>query len=77
MIDDETFLNKPNFTKMVENKVLDTKQSYMDAVLDLCDKLDIDPIDVKKFVSPVIQGKIEAEAMTLNLIPKQNTLSFD
>ena len=77
MIDDETFLNKPNFTKMVENKVLDTKQSYMDAVLDLCDKLDIDPIDVKKFISPVIQGKIEAEAMTLNLIPRQNTLSFD
>ena len=77
MIDDETFLNKPNFTKMVENKVLDTKQSYIDAVIDLCDKLDIDPIDVKKFVSPVIQGKIEAEAMTLNLIPRQNTLSFD
>jgi|TARA_R110002167_G_scaffold75282_1_gene210169 hypothetical protein len=77
MIDDETFLNKPNFTKMVENKVLDTKQSYMDAVLDLCNRLDIDPIDVKKFVSPVIQGKIEAEAMTLNLIPKQNTLQFD
>ena len=77
MIDDETFLNKPNFTKMVENKVLDTKQSYMDAVIDLCDKLDLDPIDVKKFISPVIQGKIEAEAMTLNLIPRQNTLSFD
>ena len=77
MIDDDTFLNKPNFTKMVENKVLDTKQSYMDAVLDLCTRLDIDPIDVKKFVSPVIQGKIEAEAMTLNLIPRQNTLSFD
>jgi hypothetical protein len=77
MIDDETFLNKPNFTKMVENKVLDTKQSYMDAVVDLCDKLDIDPIDVKKFISPVIQGKIEAEAMMLNLIPRQNTLSFD
>jgi hypothetical protein len=77
MIDDETFLNKPSFTKMVENKVLDTKQSYMDAVIDLCDKLDLDPLDVKKFISPVIQGKIEAEAMTLNLIPRQNTLSFD
>ena len=77
MIDDETFLNKPNFTKMVEYKVLDTKQSYMDAVVDLCEKLDIDPIDVKKFISPVIQGKIEAEAMMLNLIPRQNTLSFD
>ena len=77
MIDDKTFLNKPNFTKMVETTVLDTKQSYMDAVLDLCTRLDIDPIDVKKFVSPVIQGKIEAEAMTLNLIPRQNTLQFD
>ena len=77
MIDDETFLNKPHFTKMVENKVLDTKQSYIDAVIDLCDKLDLDPTDVKKFISPVIQRKIEAEAMTLNLIPRQNTLSFD
>ena len=77
MIDDDTFLNKPNFTKMIENKVLETKQSYMDAVVDLCEKLDIDPIDVKKFISPVIQGKIEAEAMMLNLIPRQNTLSFD
>ena len=77
MIDNNTFLNKPSFTKMVENKVLDTKQSYIDAVIDLCEKLDIDPIDVKKFISPVIQGKIEAEAMTLNLIPRQNTLSFD
>ena len=77
MINDETFLNKPNFTKMVETTVLDTKQSYMDAVLDLCNRLDIDPIDVKKFVSPVIQGKIEAEAMTLNLIPRQNPLQFD
>ena len=76
MIDDKTFLNKPNFTKMVETTVLDTKQSYMDAVLDLCNKLDIDPSDSKKFISPVIQGKIEAEAALLNLIPKQNTLSF-
>ena len=77
MINDETFLNKPNFTKMVETTVLDTKQSYMDAVLDLCTRLDIDPEDSKKFISPVIQGKIEAEAMTLNLIPRQNTLQFD
>ena len=74
---EETFLNKPNFTKMVETTVLDTKQSYMDAVLDLCNRLDIDPEDSKKFISPVIQGKIEAEAMTLNLIPRQNTLQFD
>ena len=77
MINNETFLNKPNFTKMVETTVLDTKQSYMDAVLDLCNRLDIDPEDSKKFISPVIQGKIEAEAMTLNLIPRQNTLQFD
>ena len=77
MINDKTFLNKPNFTKMVETTVLDTKQSYMDAVLDLCNRLDIDPEDSKKFISPVIQGKIEAEAMTLNLIPRQNTLQFD
>ena len=37
-------------------------------------KNDIEPEDVKKFISPVIKGKVEAEAMQLNYLPKMNTL---
>tara|TARA_Y100000114_G_scaffold149086_1_gene162822 strand:+ start:792 stop:1034 length:243 start_codon:yes stop_codon:yes gene_type:complete len=68
------FLNKNKFTKLIETTVVDLKLSYMDAILHLCEKNDIDPEDVKKFVSPIIKGKLEAEAMSLNFLPKTNTI---
>ena len=46
----------------------------MDAVLHLCEENDIEPEDVKKFISPIIRDKIEAEAMNLNFLPKQNSI---
>tara|TARA_Y100000996_G_scaffold390074_1_gene350994 strand:+ start:2184 stop:2408 length:225 start_codon:yes stop_codon:yes gene_type:complete len=71
---EEQFLTRSKFTKIVEETVLDKAISYMDAVLYICEKNSIDPEDVKKFISPIIKGKIEAEAMSLNFLPKQNTL---
>ena len=68
------FLTRSKFTKIVEETVLDKALSYMDAVLYICEKNSIDPEDVKKVISPIIKGKIEAEAMSLNFLPKQNTL---
>ena len=68
------FLNKNRFTKLVEKTVSDLKIPYMDAVLHLCEKNDIDPEDVSKFISPIIKGKLEAEAMGLNFLPKTNSL---
>ena len=35
----------------------------MEAILHLCEKNDIEPEDVKKFISPIIKDKVEAEAM--------------
>ena len=68
------FLNKNKFTKLIEKTVIDLKLSYMDAILHLCEKNDIDPEDVKKFVPPIIKGKLEAEAMSLNFLPKTNSI---
>ena len=68
------FLTKSKFTKLIESTVTDLKIPYMEAVLHVCSKNDIEPEDVKKFISPIIRGKIEAEAMSLNYLPKQNTL---
>lgn len=70
----EKFLNKSKFTEIIEETVLEKQLSYMDAVLYICDMNSIDLEDVKKFISPIIKGKIEAEAMALNFLPKQNTL---
>lgn len=70
----EQFLNKTKFSKLVENTVAEKTIGYMEAILFLCDKNNIDPEDVKKFVSPVIKGKLEAEAMALNFLPKTNSI---
>src|SRR5210317_1008759 len=71
---EENFLTKSKFTKLIENTVSELRIPYMEAVLHLCDKNDIEPEDVKKFISPIIRDKIEAEAMNLNFLPKQNSL---
>lgn len=73
------FLTKSEFSKLVEKNVLAKKISYMESVLDICEIHNIDPEDVKKFISVTIQDKIKVEAMTLKLIPQGSTgiLNFE
>ena len=61
-------------TKLIESTVAEKKMPYMDAILQLCEKNDIDIEDIKKFISPIIKNKLEAEAMNLNYLPKKNSL---
>lgn len=71
---EEQFLTKSKFTKLVEKTVVELKIPYMEAILHLCNENDIEPEDAKKFISPIIKDKLEAEAMALNFLPKMNTL---
>jgi hypothetical protein len=75
--DDKNFLTKAKFATMVEQTVTKKQMSYMDAVVHLCEENDIDPLDVKKFISVIIKDKIAGEAVTLNLLAGGNQLSFD
>ncbi len=68
------FLNKSKFSKLIESTVGEKSISYMEAILYLCEKNDIEPEDVKKFVTPVIKDKLEAEAMALNFLPKTSSI---
>jgi len=70
-------MNRASFTKMVEEAVFKKKLSYIDAVVHVCENQEIDPEDSKKFISPVIKDKLEAEAIRLNFLPRQNTLIFE
>jgi len=74
MTNEPQFLNKSRFTKLIEATVSELRISYMEAILHLCDKNEIEPEDVNKFISPIIKGKLEAEAMNLNFLPKTNSL---
>ena len=71
---EEQFLNKSKFSKLIEKTVIEKSIGYMDAILLVCDDNNIEPEDVKKFVSPIIRDKLEAEAMSLNFLPKTNSI---
>ena len=47
---EENFLTKSKFTKLVESTVTELKIPYMEAVLYLCEKNDMEPEDMKKFI---------------------------
>tara|TARA_B100000965_G_C18983944_1_gene495211 strand:+ start:82 stop:327 length:246 start_codon:yes stop_codon:yes gene_type:complete len=70
------FLTKSKFTKLIEATVSDNRGQmlYMDAILDVCEKNNIEPEDVRKFISPIIKDKLESEAMQLNYLPKTNMI---
>lgn len=74
---EQVFLTKMKFGKLIEIVVRSHKSSYMDAVIHLCEQHEVELEEVRKFISPIIRDKIEAEARTLNYLPRQNTLPVD
>ena len=77
MTDEKQFLTKTKFARLIEDVVHKRNVSYMDAVIEVCQSNEVDVEDVRKFITPIIKDKIQAEAMTLNLLPRQNTLPMD
>lgn len=73
-IEESNFLTKKSFSVMVERFVFDNGVSYMDAIVHLCEQNNMEVEDVKKFLNPSIVGQLEAEARSLNFLPKMNTL---
>ena len=74
---ESNFLNKQKFSLLIEETVLNDKISYMDAIIEVCERNNIELEEVKKYVSPSIKDKLEAEARQLNYLPKLNSLPFD
>lgn len=70
---DGLMINKAKFSKMIEETVAEKSIPYIDAIVYLCEKHNIDIEDCKKFVSPIIKEKIEKEARGLNYLPRKKT----
>lgn len=71
----EDILTKHSLAVLVEKLVLTEKMTYIEAILLICDERSIDPLDIGKLIAPAIKSKVEAEAMSKNLLPKSNSLS--
>lgn len=74
---EKKFLTKSDFAKLIEKTVRSHQSSYMEAIIYLCDKYGVEIEDVRKFISPIIKNKLEAEAMKLNFLPRQNSLPIE
>ena len=72
--EESNFMNKKKFTKMVEDCVRTKSMTYMDTVVYLCEKNNLEIEDVKKYIAISIKEKIEMEAMKLNFLEKSGSL---
>ena len=62
------------FSLLIENVVKEKNIGYMDAIIDYCDKNDLEIEAMAKLINKVIKEKIEAEAMELHFLPKVGKL---
>jgi hypothetical protein len=61
-------MTKKKFQGLIETAVRDLSINYLDAIVYLCEKYKIEVEDAKKYISPVIKDKLEADAMRLRYI---------
>ena len=75
---DNMMLTKQKFSKMVEQTYKTKTNSYLDAILYVCEDLNLEVEDVKKYVSPAIKTILEAEAVKLNMMSeKDNSINLE
>ena len=56
-------------TKDLQETVNANGGSYIDAIVDLCEKNDVEPAIAAKYLSKPVIEKIQAEGESLNMLP--------
>jgi len=69
-----TFNTSKTFSMNIENIALKKNITHMEAVLDYCQRNDLEPDTVGNLISKSLKEKIEANARDLNFLPKQAQL---
>ena len=64
------FLSKDKFAKDIEEFVLESKMNYIDAVVEYCEKNNIDITTVNKLISKPLKEKIRCNALELNYLKR-------
>ena len=68
---EKKFFCPSKFAQDIENLVLENKgMSYIDAIVNFCDKNSIDVESVPKLISKPLKEKIKFEAMELNFLKR-------
>lgn len=62
------------FAIKIETIVKTSGTTYMDAILDYCEKNQMEPDTIAPLISKPLREKLEADARELNFLPKVATL---
>lgn len=63
-------MNPKKFSIAIERQVIEGEVTYMEAVLDYCEKNQIEPDTIKPLISKSLKEKIESNARDLNYLPR-------
>ena len=66
----EKLMTPKKFSLGVEQVVQESGCSHMEAVLDYCEKNNIEPDTIKPLITKSLKEKIECNARDLNFLPK-------
>jgi len=73
-LEEISVMTPKKFAIVIEKMVSNGGVSYMDAILDYCEKNQMEPDAVAPLISKPLKEKIEADARELNFLPKVATL---
>jgi hypothetical protein len=73
-LEEISVMTPKKFAIKIETIVAKGGVSYMDAILDYCEKNQMEPDAIAPLISKPLKEKLEADARELNFLPKVATL---
>ena len=67
---EEKLMTPKKFSIAIEKTVKQSGISYMDALVDYCNKNQIEPEQIKPLITKSLKEKVEVDARNLNFLPK-------
>lgn len=73
---ESTFLNSEKFYKEVDALVWSDDIDYMDAVMEICDKMNINPEDLTRLnlISPKLKSRLQEECTANGMLKPSSSL---
>jgi hypothetical protein len=71
---EENLATEEGFALDIERIVVKDKVNYIDAIVEYCERNELDVLDVVHLISKPLKEKLESNAMELNIVARQATL---
>ena len=69
-----SLMTPKKFSMRIEKLAKDSDTSYLDALIDYCEKNSVEPEQIKPLITKSLKEKLEVNARELNFLPKVATL---